>query len=218
MMSEHDFPEADRKLTVDLCHKYNPQRGGMAKEICLALATAREEGVKQERDRVESLKTLDFHYSGLTGEYTGAVASPLISVIAEWIKKDLGDAPNFREQEFAINSADSEHRFVVLIRRADGKTPAQLLGECKAELETARESARPPKGCVMDEWGEVVKYLGTPVYTKDGCMVCDGAKVYFANQHGHIIEWDVCSIDNHIPSGVFYSSEEAALAAKEAGK
>ena len=143
-MSEVTVTDADRQAAKDIVSGYHSNtylsdvEGDIEDAIALALATAREEGVTKERERVESLKTLDFHYNGLTGEYSGAIASPLINVVAEWIKRDLGDAPNFREQEFAINSADSEHRYVVLIRRADGKTPAQLLGECKAELAKAK--------------------------------------------------------------------------------
>lgn|GEM_PF-2603664 len=68
--------------------------------------------------------------------------------------------------------------------------------------------------------GKVRKVLGTLPVTKDGCIVGDGSRVFFFTYSRFggeeiTLEWDVSGAGDNIPTVEFYSTREAAEAARE---
>lgn len=69
--------------------------------------------------------------------------------------------------------------------------------------------------------GEPRKILGTLPVTADGCIVGDGARVYFETEssfNGFIVtEWDVTGVSDDIPVERYFSTRSAAEAAAKGG-
>lgn len=71
-------------------------------------------------------------------------------------------------------------------------------------------------GTILDGAGNVRRVRGELVTSEEGDVIADGARVYFPNENGNIVEWDVQGPGDHIPVGKFWTSREAALAAQGA--
>lgn len=61
------------------------------------------------------------------------VQTPLAGVLAEWAYIDIGDAENFVTQELTVSKEGGEEKFVITIRRANGKTPEEKYIDVAAE-------------------------------------------------------------------------------------
>lgn len=105
----------------------------------------------------------------------------------------------------------------------DWQRQCQWMREKIAEAIQAERDVRPPKGHILTDDGVVRKVLGTLPITADGCVVGDGARVYYEvigqfSGEPIICEWDVTGAGDDIKVDTYYSTREAAEAAKKGAK
>lgn len=96
-------------------------------------------------------------------------------------------------------------------------TKEEVAASLRAAFAAGQASKTPPKGHILTDDGVVRRVLGEFTMTEDGCIVAGDVPVYCENIRGHIIEYDVGTLDNQIPSGVFWSTRELAQAALAKG-